>query len=381
MRILHIITALERGGAEAMLEKVVAAGGRHHHMVVSLRDEGPIGRQIALRGIKVSALRLGSALGTPLALPRLIGLVRKHRPDVIQGWMDHGNLAATLAHRFARAGTHLAWNVRRSLDSADWDRGFSRRLVGINAKLSDRPDCIIYNSTAGAVQHEGIGYSQERRQIIPNGFDLARFTPSSPIRAAQRREFRVAEDELLIGLVARFHPCKNHRAFFEAAARLLSKGVRARFLFAGAGMILENPDVSGPLRDLDILDHVILLGDRSDMPAVTASLDIACNVSHGEGFPNAIGEAMACSVPCLVADVGDCRLIVGDTGVVCDSNDAAGIEQGLMRLVEAGPDRRTELGRCARARIDAHFSITAVTARYDTLYESLTRETRDPSCY
>lgn len=380
MQILHIITALERGGAEAMLEKLVTGGGRHGHAVVSLRELGPIGAQIAARGIEVRALHLGSATGALTALPRLMTFVRTHRPDVIQGWMDHGNLVATFARGLAARGSQLVWNVRRSLDSAGWDRFLLRRLVALNVKLAGKPERIVYNSTTGARQHEAIGYPANKRSIIPNGFDLARFSPITD-RRKFRHEMGVADDELLIGLIARFHPCKNHGAFFQAAAHILGSGLRARFLFAGAGMTIDNPDVAAPLRDLGIIDRTFLLGERNDVPVVTAALDIACNVSHGEGFPNAVGEAMACAVPCVVTDVGDCRHVLGDTGVVCDSNGSAGIERALTKLIEAGPDRRGELGRLARARVEALFSLAAIVHQYDALYDDLAGVRRQPPRY
>ena len=372
MRILHIITGLGRGGAETMLAKLSLGGGRHEHEVVSLGEIGPIGGQLASEGVSVHALRMGGVAGGIAALPRLVRLVRASRPQIVQGWMNHGNLAATAAHAMAGDGAPaLVWNIRQSLSAPGCDGWLTNRIIRANARLSHRPARILYNSVAGAVDHEAIGYRSEKRRIIPNGFDIDRFLPSPAARATTRRALGVADEDVLIGLVARVDPWKNHAGFLAAAAELRREGRAPRFLLAGKGASSDNRDLLDLVARHGLKDHVLLLGERTDVPALTAALDIACIVSHGEGFPNALGEAMACGVPCVVTDVGDCRAIVGDAGIVCASGSAVDIAAAMARLVDAGGEKRAELGRQARARIERHYSLQAVVAQYDALYEEV----------
>ena len=294
VRILHIITGLRRGGAETMLAKLSLGGGRHEHEVVSLDDIGPIGEQLASEGVRVDALGMRGVGGKIAALPRLAGLIRARRPQIVQGWMNHGNLAATVAHGMAGEGAPaLVWNIRQSLSVPGCDRWLTRRIIRANARLSHRPARILYNSAAGAADHEAIGYRSEKRAIIPNGFDVERFHPSPGARAAARRDLGVADGEVLIGLVARVDPWKNHAGFLAAAAELRRNGHAPRFLLAGKGASSDNRAFLELVSHHGLTDHVLLLGERTDVPALTAALDIACIVSHGEGFPNAIGEAMA----------------------------------------------------------------------------------------
>jgi len=369
MRVLHVITGLGSGGAEAMLAKLVRAGGRHTHSVASLAGLGAGGAGLVEAGISVHPLDFDSGPGIVRGFGRLRNLIRRGEYDIVQGWLNHGNLAATLAHATSGSSASLLWNIRQSLMGGKYDNWRTRRIISINARLSNRPTVILYNSRAGAEQHEAAGYSRKKRHIIPNGFDTERFGPGRDRRERVRAELGMSQNEILIGLVARFDPWKNHRSFFEAAASLVADGRPVRFLFAGQGMEATNAELMRSIAHPQVMQDSLFLGQRSDIHALTAALDIACNASHGEGFPNAVGEAMACAVPCVVTDAGDCRDIVGDTGIVCEGRDSAALTAGLRTMIDLGEVQRTLLGERARARIIANFSLGEIVRRYDELYD------------
>jgi glycosyltransferase involved in cell wall biosynthesis len=98
---------------------------------------------------------------------------------------------------------------------------------------------------------------------------------------------------------------------------------------------------------------------RSDMRAVYNALDVICLSSLSEGFPNVIGEAMACAKRCVVTDVGDCRLLVGDDGVVVPANDEEALAEGLRQALTAGRDPNER----GRQRIVEHFTVTHLADR------------------
>jgi len=371
MRVLHIISGLGTGGAETMLMKLVGGGGRHDHSVASLSGMGDLGPALQGAGVEVSATNMRSLSGLAL-LPWLRGLVGQVRPDLIQGWMPHGNLAAVLASTVTRRKIPMAWNIRQSLTDLTYERPLTRRLIRFNARLSRRPRSIIYNSVVGAMEHEALGYAPERRHLIPNGFDLARFSPSPVAREQMRQELGIAQDEVAIGLVARFHSMKNHAGFFEAASLVLKQAPFVRFVLAGSGMEASNSELMAMIGDSGVRSRSLFLGNRPDVDRVNLALDLACNVSlHGEGFPNAIGEAMACAVPCVVTGSGDSAAIVADGGLICGDTSSATIAAGMLRLVEAGGDERARLGQIARKRMEDHFSLPAIVARYDDLYDDI----------
>jgi glycosyltransferase involved in cell wall biosynthesis len=121
-------------------------------------------------------------------------------------------------------------------------------------------------------------------------------------------------------------------------------------------------------------DRFSLLGRREDVPSVLNACDVVVSSSaYGEGFPNVIGEAMACGVPCVVTDVGDSRSIVGATGTVVAPEDAGALSAAVLELLAASPAARSDLGEGARLRIAAEFDIGVIAERYRALWEAVRR--------
>jgi glycosyltransferase involved in cell wall biosynthesis len=284
--------------------------------------------------------------------------------------MSHGNFVAAITRRLASPRTPLVWNIRQSICDRRYEKRGTRLVIGLNGQISSAPQQIIYNSVTGAEQHEAIGYNRSKRRIIPNGFDTEEFTPQESIRAAGRHELCVSDEEILVGVIARFHPVKNHAALFDAMARLCERTPRLRLLAVGHGMTADNSELQALIPE-SIRGRCLLLGRRSDIPKLTAALDIACNISVSEGFPNAIGEAMACAVPCVVTPTGDSPSIVGETGLVCKSASAADITDALDEMLSMSVDARRRLGCAARARVEEKYSLEAVVQQYEDLYEEV----------
>lgn len=207
--------------------------------------------------------------------------------------------------------------------------------------------------------------------MIPNGFDLDAFRPDPESRLAVRRQLEIPEDSLLIGLVARFHPQKDHHNFVQAAGLLHRAMPQVHFLLCGEGITWENPVLGEWIDDAGVESWCHLLGRREDMPKLTAALDIASSSSFGESFPNVVGEAMACGVPCVVTDVGDCAILVGKTGIVVPPNDAGALASAWHQLLEMSHEERRRLGQLARQRIKNKFDLNLVVSRYEDLYKSL----------
>jgi glycosyltransferase involved in cell wall biosynthesis len=207
--------------------------------------------------------------------------------------------------------------------------------------------------------------------VLPNGFDLEVFKPDPAARLSVRQELGLPEEALFIGLVGRFYPLKDHYNFIDAAARLRAELPEIHFLLCGEGITPENKELAEWVNASGIRAHCHMLGQREDIPRITAALDIACSSSYMEGFPNVIGEAMACGVPCVVTDVGDSALLVGDTGMVVPPKNPQALANAWRELIEMGPDRRASLGEAARRRVGESFSLPAIAARYEELYEGI----------
>jgi glycosyltransferase involved in cell wall biosynthesis len=368
-RIMHVITGLDTGGAEMMLLKLLSINqGRHQHAVVSLTDRGTtMGDRIARLGVPVYTLGLRASAPNPVRALSIRSLTRQFRPQLIQGWMSHGNLAASLAG-WTRNRPPVIWGVHQSLYDLAKERRLTAAVIRLDAWLSGRVANIIYASQTSRKHHEALGYEPSRGLVIPNGLDCQMFAPDEDAGYQVRRELGILEDAVLVGLVARYHPMKDQAGFLQAAALVAGFHPEARFLLVGPG-IKEQPALVTLIAQLGIGDRVFLLEERQDIPRLTAALDIACSSSISESFPNTIGEAMACGVPCVVTDVGDCASIVLDTGRVVPSRAPDALAQAINSLIAAGSPYRRQLGAAARRRVEEEFSLPEIARRYEAVYE------------
>jgi glycosyltransferase involved in cell wall biosynthesis len=368
-RILHVITDLYAGGCEMMLLKLLSATNVNmDQVVVSLGDTGTLGPRISELGIPVHALGVRRSRN-PVRLLSIVSLVRRVKPHLIVGWMYHGNLAASLAAVAARGHVPVFWNIQQSLYDISSERRATAALIRLGGPLSGQPASIIYNTRVGAQQHEAFGYCGTNRIVIPTGFDCLQFRPDTEARRQVRAELGLPENAVVVGLIARYHPMKDHAGFLKAASLVAQSHPEVRFLLAGIRITPSEPDFQNLLREHKLEDRVLLLGERKDMPRIAASLDIACSASAwGEGFSNAVGEAMACGVPCVVTDVGDSAYLVADTGLAVPPRQPEAFAKALSQLVAGGPSCRRQLGQAARQRIEREFSLASVAGSYEELY-------------
>jgi len=258
------------------------------------------------------------------------------------------------------------------------DMSHYRRLSGwtvrLCALLSGWPQAVVVNSEAGSAFHAQYGYRPRQWALIPNGIDTQHFHPDASARQEVRRELGLAPEALLIGLIARFDPMKDHATFLSAAGHLARVEARAQFVLVGEHVTVDNPELSALIAQSQLSERVHLLGPRSDMPRLTAALDIASSSSISEGFSNVIGEAMACGVPCVVTDVGDSARIVEETGIVVPPRNPPALMEGWQKLIGLGQAGRQQMGWMARKRIQQYYSLEWIVQRYETFYISLVKE-------
>lgn len=372
IEVVHVITSLETGGAQRMLEKLLEKmdRARFRSRVVSLIAGGAVAERLAGQGIEVCALGMRRGVPDPRAILRLRKRLAEWRPHVLQTWLYHADLVGALSASAARPA--LAWNVRCSAQAKE-TAGFRKSTaVRLCARLSHRPDVIVTNSSAGRVSHERIGYRARRWVRIPNGFDLARYRPDPERRRALRGALGIPADAVLAGMLARFHPLKGHALFLQAGARLARElSAPLQLVCAGEGATLENPAFAALVRAAGAEGVTLALGERHDVPELLAALDFLVLPSDTESFPNVLGEALACGLPCLATTVGDSAEIVGEAGILCAPGDLAALSAGLARLGRMPRAERTRLGRLGRARVEAHYELGVVARAYEALYTEL----------
>lgn len=374
MKITHVITALETGGAESMLLRLLATTDpfRFTSQVISLAPLGPMAAPIQALGIPVQTVGVHHPADVPMGIARLARLLRQNQTDVVQTWMYHADLVGGLAARLA-GRIPTVWNIRHGkLEPGDHKRA-TILTADACARLSRTlPTRIVSCSRAAVSLHAERGYDRDRMLVIPNGFDISAFRPDPEARRAVRQELGLSDNAFLIGYAARFDLQKDFQNFFQAAARLQHENPNAHFVLCGDNMTQGNSTLMSWIEDRDLRSRCYFLGRRNDMPRLQASFDIATLTSRsGEGFPNVLGEAMACGVPCVTTDVGDAAWVVGDTGRVVPTRDPEALAAAWSAVMAQSQNERAELGRAARLRIQEQFSLPAIVGAYEALYEDV----------
>lgn len=374
-KIIHLITGLATGGAERALYNLLNGGlaGRFDNHIISLSDEGTIGPQI--RELKVPVATLGMRGGRPSlsGISKLHRVLREFQPDLIQGWMYHGNLAATLARTLAPGRPVLCWNVRHSLYDLKHEKAMTRQVIRANRFFSSSPEALLYNSRLSREQHEDFGFASRNGRVIPNGIDVQRFCFSDGARKRVRSELNIPATAQVVGHVARLHPMKDHPAFLHAAVDIALRYPEAHFLLSGRGVSMDEKALER-LIPPQVRDRFHLLGERSDVSDLMSAMDIFCQSSWSEAFPNVLGEAMATEVPCVATDVGDSAIVIGDTGVMVPPRDHEALAVGIENLLLKTLEERRALGASARARIGTNYTLEAIVGQYAAMYEKLITE-------
>ncbi len=353
-----------------MLAKLLERTNRERFspIVVSMLSVNTVvAPRIESAGIPVYRLGLSRGVPNPIGVPRLVSIIRKFQPDVLQSWMYHANLLGLVAARIKRVP--LIWNIRSSdLDLQNVHRTL-RAVIKAHAALARFTDTVVVNSASGIRYHQALGHRPPRWKLIQNGFDLGQFTASAALRAEGRARLDVDAATIVIGMVARLHPQKDHDTFIAAAQILQRTHPAVLFVLAGTGLDPRNETLVEQLKRANVFQKTRLLGEVADTSSLFPSLDInTLSSAYGEGFPNALGEAMSCEVPCVATDVGDSALLLAQTGRVVASRSPDAVAAGWRELIDMGSAQRHALGAAARARIQSQFSLQEIVSQYEALY-------------
>ena len=378
-RVLFLVRSLRQGGAERQL--VALACGLHRRgwpvSVVCCYGGGVFQAELERAGVPLIDLRKRGRWDVAGFAWRLLRTLRTSHAEIVHGYMTLGNMLALLAPA-ARPGTRVVWGVRSTVidrTRRDWLSRMNFRMSCSAARLADH---IIANSEAGAAHHASLGYPHTRIEVIPNGIDTERFRFDAEGRRRMRSNWRIDDGRMLVGLVGRIDPMKDHATFLRAAALLAARDERMRFVCIGGGNSRFAHGVRTLATQLGLDPRLVWAGPRNDMAAVYSALDIAVSSSCGEGFSNVIAEAMACGRPCVVTDVGDSARIVGDCGMVVEPGNPPALAAAVEHLanVLGQPGEAARLHAAARARIEDSYSLDALLRKSEQAFRTLGSDTR-----
>jgi len=373
IRIAHVITGLGGGGAEFMLARLCAALPRadYEMQVFSLTRGGPLAAQLRASAIPVFELDLNGIASLPSGVWALRRALRAFAPDLVQTWLCHADLIGGLLARLSLR-VPVIWGVHQAEIDLRTTPATTRAVLRACAWLADKvPARVVSCSQAGRRARIATGFPAALFEVITNGVDLELFRPDPLAGARLRAALGIAPTTRLVGMPARWHVDKDHAVLCAAAARVLARCPDTCFVLCGAGIDADNRELAALIAASGHPAAFRLLGFRADMSAVLAALDLGVLSSRTEAFPNVIVETMACAVPFVATDVGDVADIIGEAGRVVPPRDAGALAAALVALLCAPPEQHQALGRRARERAVAHFSLTSTVARYDALYRGV----------
>lgn len=372
IRLIFLVRSLDAGGAERQLTQLVRGldKKRFDITVLTFYGGGELWDDVAsLSNVKLVSLEKKGRWDLVSFWQRLIQQIKVLQPHVIHAYLGVANELALVSGKVA--GSKVVWGLRASnmdFSKYDWLQGAT---FHIGAFFSRWADLIIVNSSAGQRHYLANRYSKRAMITVSNGINCDKFYPCANLGRQVRNQWGIAQDRVLIGMVARLDPMKDHITFLQAAARLLKQRDDIWFVCVGNGEAGYKQGLMQWVVDLGIGEHVIWAGSRRDITAVYNSFDIAVLASKTEGFPNVVGEAMACGIPCVATDVGDASVIVGSSKQVVPAQDPEALAEAIVWILNLSDDERKQVGENGRLRIIENFSLQTMVSTTEKALEAL----------
>lgn len=375
MKIVHITTGLNNGGAEGVLYRLVTHDQDNEHIVISMMDAGKYGPMLLDKGVKLYCLNMVQGKFSPKAIVKLYKILKKTKPNVVQTWMYHADLIGGLTAKIAGV-KNIFWNLRQTNFDSDHTKASTIKIARLNAKLSKIiPKKIISCAQAAVKTHTDLGYDEEKIVVIGNGYDLSTFKIDDDSRNLIRDELNIGKNPV-IGMVGRYDPQKNHKGLIEALAIVKKNGYVFDLILVGRDLNEKNKTLLSQIRKSGLYEQTHLLDQRNDIPSIMNALDLhVLSSSYGEGFPNVIAEAMACGAPCIATDVGDSKIIVGKYGAIVEKNNSNDLSKAIIESLDlmSNKDKWEDLRQLSQDHIVRNFDVQRMLLKYTDVWKDVNR--------
>ena len=374
--VLHFTPSVGGGGAEAMLCNLVEvmSGGPWRNVVVAVKTGTPGCQAARMREVADAFYDLDStSLLRPALFKRLRAIIQLEKPDVVQTWMHHADFVGGLAARLSGV-KHVVWGIHsRSIFRwpGDSDLKFALFQTAIRAASLAVPQRIVSCSETAISDHASMGFPRKKMAFIANGICTRRFEPSVEAGVKTRLSLGIPLDAPVVGFVGRFHPVKNLALFFRAAAGLQRRMPEAHFILSGGSAMTLDENARPAFDAMPDRSVVHFVPFNSNTESLYPAFSLFSLCSESEALPMTILEAMACGVPCVTTDVGDCASVMADTGIVVPPGDADALAAAWEKMLLADSALRNALSQRARERVVSRFSITHAAEQYENTYRSL----------
>ena len=371
-RIVHVITGLGDGGAEAVLYRMVTSNKlAEEHIVISLLEKSKYGDPLENNKIRVYYMDIGLKLNIILKFYSLYLLLKELKPDVIQTWMYHSDFLGGILGRLSGC-KNIVWGIYCTDFTFKGTKFLTILIIFINAFLSRViPKKIISCSKEGIITHKQYGFDSTKLVYIPNGIPHETFTIDTNSNNDIRYELNIDKKDVILGIVGRYSPMKDHLNFIKALEKLSHKKKEFTAIFIGENLDENNKFLVNQLQEYNLIGKVRLLGKRSDVPKLMNLMDLKIlSSSFGEGQPNVLCESMLSGTPCITTDVGDSKIIVDSHGWVVPPRDHERLCEQMLESIDLMVNESEWQKRilAGRDHIIKKFSIEAMTESYRSIW-------------
>jgi glycosyltransferase involved in cell wall biosynthesis len=371
LRILHVINGLDDGGAEGVLYRICTYNKEHEHIVFSMKGLGKYGKLLRYQGIEVRVLNISTFKTLPYAILKFREVLKETKPDLIPTWMYHANIFAGVLTKIFFYKKPVVWNIRCTIMKLVEAGLTTYILIYLGSLLSYFiPDCIVVCGKAVKSDHQEAGYKRSKMKIIENGFDLEYFKPPQKLQNINNNYYT---RDLIVGVLGRFHPQKNHDLAIKACSIAISKNINLKLYLAGTGMTTDKSELNKSIRKHRMENFTEFFGALKDVRVFFKEIDVLLLPSKfGEGFPNVLAEAMAYGIPCIATSIGDSEKIIGQSGWVVPNQKPKEIVSAFEEIIEMRKNKSwLKIKNTARKRIEKNFSISKMITSYSKCWKDI----------
>jgi len=368
IKVAHIIIALDIGGAERFLARLVKNTKGVQHTIICLTKLGVLGATLKEQGVNIIDLGLNRRNILFKSHFCLKNILSDISPDIVHTWMYHSDLLGGISAKLL--GYKVIWSIRNSeLDNGGTIlKRMLRSLCGIISYIL--PDKIVCVAQKAKDVHVGCYYQEKKMVVIGNGFNTTTYSPSIQKRKHYREQLNIA-NKIVVGSIGRYTKAKNHKLFIKSMLLAMEKNDELVAILIGKDINTKNNELMSIISKSKNKKNFYFLGVQDDISGYLNCMDIFCLHSDTEGFPNVLGEAMSCGLACITTDVGDSKLILNNEIYTCPPGDYNKLSKSILKLSFMSVVNRIELGKNNRINVKQNYSLDKVLDKYQILYKEV----------
>ena len=370
VKVAHLITGLNAGGAEMMVYKIVknTDKGKFIPIVISLLPPGPVSELIEKENIKLYHLNLSKIFSIPRVFFELVRIIKKEKPIILHNYLFHADLFGRITGWVAKVPIIVS-----SIRNEDIGGAKREKLMRLTDFCVDQVTAVC--QAAGEAQVKAKSIKREKLKIIYNGVELNKYkTLTEKNIVYYRNKLNIPRNHKILITVGRLEPQKNHQVLLKAFASVIQRYQDTTLLIVGDGSLKVR--LKKLVSDLGLEKHVIFTGVRNDVSNLLAISDAFILVSNWEGMPNVILEALASGLPVVATAVGGTPevLVDGQTGFLVEPNNEDMLKNKLYKVLSLPEKKVREMSVNGRRVIEENFTIEKTIESTEQMYNELLRK-------